>query len=287
LKLKIHNSDRDRYSPLRQLRAAMAIGLALLAFQLSSPAQQNAPEDQVKAAYLLNFAKLGEWPRRALPDGPSSFVIGVSGADDDFFVVLRAVVAGKLIGTHPVVLTRVNSEEDAKSCHIVFFRAPERNHALTDVEGLAQPGLRLVGEDESFLRQGGMINLVREQDSIHFEVNSETLNDSEIRFTAKVLALAKPGYGSPTAAMNAPVEGARRVERTVLPKYPEIAARMKLTGTAQVTALVKRDGTVKEVRIVGGHPLLADALATAVKQWKYRPGPKETVEVVKFSFGPQ
>jgi outer membrane biosynthesis protein TonB len=62
---------------------------------------------------------------------------------------------------------------------------------------------------------------------------------------------------------------------------------MKLTGTAQVQALVKPDGTVREVKIVGGHPLLPDALAHAVMQWKYQPAPKETLEVVKFSFGPQ
>jgi TonB family protein len=269
-------------------RIALAMVLALSTLQLLALSPQSATEDQVKAAYLLNFAKLGEWPPRALPDGPSSFVIGVSGADDDFLDVLRAVVGGKIIGTHPVVVIRVNSEEDAKSCHIVFFRSPERKHALTDVEGLAQPGLLLVGEDESFLGQGGMINLFREHGRIRFELNSEALNNSEIHFTAKVLALARPGYGSPnTAAANAPVEATRRVERTVLPQYPEIAERMKLTGTAQVTALVKRDGTVKEVRIVGGHPLLADALVRAVKQWKYQPGSRETLEVVKFSFGPQ
>jgi outer membrane biosynthesis protein TonB len=62
---------------------------------------------------------------------------------------------------------------------------------------------------------------------------------------------------------------------------------MKLTGTAQVQALVRPDGTVKEVKVLGGHPLLVDALARAVKQWKYQPGPTETLEVVKFSFGPQ
>lgn len=282
------SSQRESPSRRPSPKIVLAIILALSTLQLLALGQQSATEDQVKAAYLLNFAKLGEWPQRALPVGSSSFVIGVSGGDDGFLEVLQAIVSGKIIGTHPVVVTRVNSEEDAKSCHIVFFRTPERKHALTDVEGLAQPGLLLVGEDDAFLRQGGMINLVRERGSIRFEVNPEALNGSEIHFTAKVLALAKPGYGSPnTAAANAPVDVTRRVERTVLPDYPEIAERMKLTGTAQVTALVKRDGTVKEVRIVGGHPLLAAALASAVKQWKYQPGTKETVEVVKFSFNPQ
>jgi TonB family protein len=279
----------NRESPPRRpsLRIALAIVLAVLTLQLLALGQQRPTEDQVKAAYLLNFAKLGKWPPRALPDGPSSFVIGLSGADDKFLDVMGAVVAGKIIGNHPVVITRVASEEDAKSCHIVFFRSPERKHALTDIERLAQPGLLLVGEDESFLPQGGMINLVRDHGSIHFEVNSEALDRSEIHFSAKILALATAGYGSANIAVtNTPAEGTRRIERTVLPDYPEIAERMKLTGTVQVKALVKPDGTVKEVEILGGHPLLAEALVRAVKQWKYQPGSKETTEIVKYAFGP-
>jgi outer membrane biosynthesis protein TonB len=55
----------------------------------------------------------------------------------------------------------------------------------------------------------------------------------------------------------------------------------------QALATVKPDGTVKEVKVVGGHPLLAEALTHAVMQWKYQPAPKETVEAVKFTFGPQ
>jgi TonB family protein len=275
--------NRERASRRPSPRIALAIVLALFILRLCALGQQSPTEDQVKAAYLFNFAKVGEWPQRALPDGPSSFAIGVSGADEDFLAVLRTVVAGKIIRTHPVVVIRVASEEDAKSCHIVFFRSPERKHALTDVERLAQPGLLLVGEDESFLRQGGMINLVRAQGSIRFEVNSEALDRTEIHFGAKILALAKAGHASADAT---PLEGSRRLQRTVLPEYPKIAERMKLTGTAQVQAVVKRDGTVKEVEILGGHPLLAEALVRAVKQWKYQPGSKETLEIVKYSFGP-
>jgi len=283
----MHFSGKDESSPW--LRAALAIGFALLAFQLVALGQrQNATEDQVKAAYLVNFAKLAEWPSRVLPDGPSPLVIGVSGGDEEFLNVLKAVVAGKVIGTHPLVVKPVSSEADMKSCHMVFFRASEKKHAQAAMEGLAQAGVVLVGEDESFLRQGGMINLVKDHGSVRFEVNSDALDHSDIHFSSKILALAKAGSGSPPAATsNSPVDGLRRLQHSTPPAYPEIAERMKLTGTAQVQALVKPDGTVREVKIVGGHPLLADALAHAVMQWKYQPAPKETLEVVKFSFGPQ
>jgi TonB family protein len=274
----------------RWLRAGLGIPLVLLALQLLSLGQQNVSEDQVKAAYLLNFAKLAEWPKQALSDGPSSLVIGVSGANEEFLDVLKAVVAGKTIGTHVLVVRPVSSVDEMKSCHIVFFRASEKKHTQGAIEGVAQAGVLFVGEDESFLRQGGMINLVRDHGSVRFEVNSDALDHSQIHFNSKILAMAKGSYGpSHTTAQDSPspVEGPRRLERSAPPEYPEIAERMKLTGTAQVQAMVKPDGSVKEVKILGGHPLLAAALAHAVMQWKYQSAPRETVEVVKFSFGPK
>jgi protein TonB len=62
---------------------------------------------------------------------------------------------------------------------------------------------------------------------------------------------------------------------------------MKLTGTVQVEALVRRDGTVKEVKVIGGHPLLAEAVTQAVMKWRYEPATKETVILVKISFSPR
>jgi TonB family protein len=274
-------------------RAPLGIGLALLllhllALHLLALGQQpNATEDQVKAAYLLNFAKLAEWPHHALPDGPSPLVIGVSGGDEELLDVLKATVAGKMSGTHRLVVKPVNSVTDMKSCHIVFFRASESKRTQFAIEDLALAGLLSVGEEESFLRQGGMINLIKDHGSVRFEVNSDALDRSEIHFSAKILALAKSGSPPSHAPLsNSPAETTRQLERRITPEYPEIAAHMRLKGTAQVEAVVRPDGTVKEVRVLGGHPVLADALAQAVRLWKYQPAPKETVEIVKVNFGP-
>ena len=191
----MHFSGKNEWLPWwPPKRAALGIGLALLALQLLALAQQqNASEDQVKAAYLFNFAKLAEWPHHALPDGSSSLVIGVSGGDEEFLDVLKAVIAGKIIGSHPLLVKSISSEKDMKTCQIVFFRASERKHIQAAIEGLAQAGVLLVGEDESFLGQGGMINLAREHGTIRFEVNSEALDRSEIHFSSKILTMAKAG----------------------------------------------------------------------------------------------
>jgi len=57
-------------------------------------------------------------------------------------------------------------------------------------------------------------------------------------------------------------------------------------GVVHLEALVGRDGTVKEVKVLGGHPLPADALARAVKQWKYQAA-KDSTELVRYSLGPE
>ena len=289
----MHHSCNDesflpQLSAPAALKIALRIALALCLFQLPVMGQKNASEDQVKAAYLLNFAKLAEWPRHALPDGPSPLVIGVDSSDQSFLDILKVVVAGKIIGPHPIAARSATSVEEMKSCQIVFFRGAERKHAQAAIEALAQAGVLFVGEDESFLHQGGMINLVRDHGNIRFEVNADALDRAEIHFSSKILALAKSGSGSSPAATSTPVaEGGRPLVRSQEPEYPALAERMRLTGTVQVQAVVKPDGTVKTVNIVGGHPLLAAAVVTAVMQWKYQPAQKETMEVVKFTFPPR
>ena len=104
------------------LRAAVVAGLEVLALCVAGMGQQqNATEDQVKAAYLLNFAKLAEWPVAALPDGPSPLVIGISGGEEELVDAVKAMAAGKVVGTHLLVVKTVSTEKEAESCQIVFF----------------------------------------------------------------------------------------------------------------------------------------------------------------------
>ncbi len=60
---------------------------------------------------------------------------------------------------------------------------------------------------------------------------------------------------------------------------------MNLKRAVQLQAVVRADGSVKEVHVVGGHPLLAESAARALMQWRYEPASKETLEMVRISFG--
>jgi TonB family protein len=76
----------------------------------------------------------------------------------------------------------------------------------------------------------------------------------------------------------------RRAKTRVPPIYPDLARKMNLTGTVKIAVVIAPNGTVKEAKIVGGHPLLAGAALDAVKKWRFEPASVETSGVVDVKF---
>jgi len=81
-------------------------------------------------------------------------------------------------------------------------------------------------------------------------------------------------------------EDTRKLKSSVPPEYPELARRLSLRGVARVQVTIAPDGTVKEVKELGGNPVLVEALTRAVKKWKYEPANTTSVVEVKFEFMP-
>jgi TonB family protein len=79
----------------------------------------------------------------------------------------------------------------------------------------------------------------------------------------------------------------RRAKTKVQPFYPELARRMNIAGTVKIEVTVAPNGTVKEARIVGGHPVLANSALDAAKKWRFEPAPSESAGVIEFKFEPR
>lgn len=78
----------------------------------------------------------------------------------------------------------------------------------------------------------------------------------------------------------------RTVKSRVAPVYPDLARRMNIAGVVKVQVTVAANGSVKNARLVGGHPLLANAALDAIKKWRFESATEETVGVVQFRFDP-
>jgi protein TonB len=59
--------------------------------------------------------------------------------------------------------------------------------------------------------------------------------------------------------------------RKVIPHYPELARTMHAEGTVSLAATIAKDGTIANLRVVSGPPVLQQAALDAVSQWRYRP----------------
>ncbi|HEU0122682.1 MAG TPA: energy transducer TonB [Bryobacteraceae bacterium] len=57
----------------------------------------------------------------------------------------------------------------------------------------------------------------------------------------------------------------------VLPAYPVLAKQARISGVVKLEGVIAKDGTVQNLRVLSGHPLLVGAALSAVKQWRYRP----------------
>jgi protein TonB len=55
------------------------------------------------------------------------------------------------------------------------------------------------------------------------------------------------------------------------PEYPRIARQAGAKGAVQLVATIGKDGKVKNVKALSGHPMLQAAAIDAVKQWVYKP----------------
>ena len=78
----------------------------------------------------------------------------------------------------------------------------------------------------------------------------------------------------------------RKVVVTVKPDYPELLRRAQVGGVVRLKATVLANGSVTNVEILGGNPILAERAVTAVKSWKYAPAPDKTVEDIALTFSP-
>jgi periplasmic protein TonB len=57
----------------------------------------------------------------------------------------------------------------------------------------------------------------------------------------------------------------------VEPRYPPLAIPAPIQGDVVLQAVISRSGTIENLHLITGHPLLVRAAMDAVRQWRYRP----------------
>jgi periplasmic protein TonB len=77
--------------------------------------------------------------------------------------------------------------------------------------------------------------------------------------------------------------------RKVIPEYPSLARAARISGVVHLVGIIAKDGTIRNLQLIGGHPMLARAAMQAVEQWVYEPTllngePVEVIAPIEVSF---
>lgn len=151
---------------------------------------QSATEDQIKAAYLFNFAKFVEWSPDTFSGGTSPITfctLGRGGVSDE----LENAVRGKSIDGRPIKMRRLQGPEEITGCQLVFLSSGAEKNLPRLLQVAKGHPILLTGEGAGFARAGGMIGFVVENGRVLFEVNLGSAQEAHLKISSKLLALAR------------------------------------------------------------------------------------------------
>ena len=154
---------------------------------LSIAANEAPLEYQLKAAFLLNFTKFIEWPPSAFESPDAPFRICIS-EPDPFGDALNKMIAEEKIGAHGLTVDHWTPQASLR-CQVIFFPKSQKNVGAA-LEHLPE-GVLTVGENENFLREGGVIRFVIENNHVRFDVNQTAARKMGLTISSKLLNIAR------------------------------------------------------------------------------------------------
>ena len=190
----------------RRLRAVVAILSILLASAtLNAQNASGSSEYLIKAGFIYNFANLVQWPSTSFAQPDSPIVIVILG-EDHFGTTLDHALEGKKVNARPFVIKRARSVSELqralgpqKECQILYVSSSEMSHLSEAIQMLKGVPVLTIGETPGFAKNGGIINLILEDNKVRFEVNVQAAKDADLNISSRLLALARiippPGEG--------------------------------------------------------------------------------------------
>jgi hypothetical protein len=171
---------------------ALAALLPLLLLVLSPAAGADvahSKEYQIKAAFVLNFAKFLEWPENRFASDQQPIAIGIIGPTP-LAAELESIVKDRKVHGRSVLVRTASSADDVRNVHLLFVGAGESAVFATVKDTAQNSGVLTVGESPEFEAAGGMITFIIEGDKVRFAINMGSAEQAHLRISAQLQQLA-------------------------------------------------------------------------------------------------
>jgi hypothetical protein len=189
-KMKVGNQKvRRACSVLRSLASILCLFAFVLGMMVPFARADVPKEYQIKAAFVYNFAKFVEWPPNRFASPTAPIVICVFGKNP-FGSELDNIVKGRKINGRNILVRQLNSIEEARDAHIVFFSGAEDHRVAKLLEALRGRGILTIGESSAFGSNSGMIQFLLDADKVRFEINTDAAEADGLKINAQLLKLA-------------------------------------------------------------------------------------------------
>ena len=168
----------------------LLLGFAASAGPEAVAGPASAREDELKAAYVYNFAKFARWPGTGDAGVPNPLVIGVLG-DERVAEAIIALTRGRTVGGSVIEVKSFGANDVPATLHIIYI-GDSQDEALHRLAGtLFQSGRLTIGETESFTQHGGIIRLFVEVDRLRFEIDNSHAQKAGLTLSSQLLMLAR------------------------------------------------------------------------------------------------
>lgn len=163
--------------------------VALLVGAATAPPAAAAPAaNEVKAAFLCNFAEFVEWPAGHRDGGP--VVIGILG-EDPFGELIDQAAQARSLPAGEIQIRRLASAEEAAEVEILFVSDSEADHLHKILETLRYSAVLTVGDIPDFATTGGVIGLKVEDKRVRLEINVAAATRAGLVISSRLLNLAQ------------------------------------------------------------------------------------------------
>lgn len=174
------------------VKRALLFGILSL-LSLSLFARGEPSEDQVKAAFVYNFAKFVEWPDTAFDNKDAPLLLCIVGKDK-VGAALQLLEQREVQGRELHVSLLPNGSKDSFKgvrCHILFIAGSEVARQQEIVQQFLDAPVLTVADNLDFVKQGGMISLYVEEQRVQFAINQNATHNNGLKLSARMLQLAR------------------------------------------------------------------------------------------------
>jgi len=142
---------------------------------------------KVKAIFILNFAKLIEWPE---PYQKGDFNIGIIG-ESPLYNELKRMAGTKKVANQKINVENIKLIKDIKKYHILYVSQEKSDQLSKIVEEIEKNSTLIITEKEGLIDSRGVgINFIVRGNRQKFELNTTNIKRSKLKISSNLKALS-------------------------------------------------------------------------------------------------